>query len=178
MLTVLLGGARSGKSALAVRLASEAGTPVTFLATAEALDGEMAARIATHRASRPPTWSTVEEPLHVEAALSGAPAASTVVLDCLTMWVANLLGAGASDDDILTSAAALSDLAAHRAGLVVAVSNEVGSGIVPASAISRQYRDLLGQVNTLFALRATEAFLVVAGCLLALKRLPVGGPAA
>lgn len=180
MLTLLLGGARSGKSALAVRSACAGPAPVTFLATAEALDEEMARRIARHRAERPASWATVQEPLEVEKAFLDIADSATVVLDCLTLWVANLLGAGYEDDDVLLMAGAVAALAADRPGEVIAVSNEVGSGIVPTdNLLSRRYRDLLGQVNMVFAERAAEAFLVVAGRVLALQPLspPVPVPA-
>ena len=125
-LVVLLGGARSGKSALALRLASESGAAVTVVATAEALDEEMASRIAAHRAERPPEWTVVEEPLELAAAIEAVPAGETLVIDCLSLWVANVLERGGS----LQGAAAV---AAARLGLTVAVSNEVGLGVVPAT---------------------------------------------
>jgi adenosyl cobinamide kinase/adenosyl cobinamide phosphate guanylyltransferase len=174
MLTLLLGGARSGKSALALRLAHEAGAPVTFVATAEAGDEEMAARIATHRAERPRGWVTVEEPVHLQAALSSVPDDATVVVDCLTLWVANLTGTGMGDSDVVERAAAVAALAAARPAPVVVISNEVGWGIVPADAPTRRYRDLLGRVNATFALHAQQAFLVVAGRALALHELLPG----
>jgi len=171
MLTVLLGGARSGKSALALEIASQAGDPVTFIATAEALDDEMTARIATHRATRPPGWATVEEPLHLGAALGAVADGWTAVVDCLTIWVANLVGAGKSDEEILLAANEVVRLATARPDLVVAVSNEVSWGIVPADPATRRYRDLLGRVNAAFALAAERPLLVVAGCLVPLRRL-------
>ncbi|HTV11411.1 MAG TPA: bifunctional adenosylcobinamide kinase/adenosylcobinamide-phosphate guanylyltransferase [Acidimicrobiales bacterium] len=170
MLALLVGGARSGKSDLAVRLAMARGGPVTFIATAQALDEEMSARIAAHRAARPVQWLTVEEPLQLQAALSSGGRARTVILDCLTLWVANLLGSGASDADVLSRASDLAASAADGDGLVLVVSNEVGAGIVPADPLTRRYRDLLGEVNVLFAGAAEEAFLVVAGRLLSLER--------
>jgi adenosyl cobinamide kinase/adenosyl cobinamide phosphate guanylyltransferase len=163
MLTLLLGGARSGKSALAVQLASRVPSPATLIATGEALDDEMAERIAHHRAERPASWPTVEEPVGVESALQAIDSGTTIVIDCLTLWVANLLGAGRSDADVLNSAKQVALLAAERPGRTIAVSNEVGSGIVPGDALSRRYRDLLGRVNTVFSDHAGEAFLVVAG---------------
>ncbi len=162
-LTLLIGGARSGKSALAVRLASSGSSPITLVATAEALDDEMAARIASHRSERPSTWATVEEPLDLGSALSSTTDEGTVVIDCLTLWVANLLGAGRTDAEVLASAGTVAVLAGERPGKVVVVSNDVGSGIVPVDALSRRYRDLLGRVNSVFAEQAADAFLVVAG---------------
>jgi adenosyl cobinamide kinase/adenosyl cobinamide phosphate guanylyltransferase len=162
-LVVLLGGARSGKSARAVELAARSEASVTFVATAEARDDEMAARIADHRASRPEAWRTVEEPLDLLAAVSAAEPGGTVVVDCLSLWAANALERGDSDADVEAHAAAAAAAAAARPGLTVAVSNEVGLGIVPQTALGRRYRDLLGRVNAIWVEAADEASLVVAG---------------
>jgi adenosyl cobinamide kinase/adenosyl cobinamide phosphate guanylyltransferase len=167
-LTVLLGGARSGKSALAVRLAAESGRPVVYVATGEAGDEEMAERIASHRAERPASWVTVEEPLDLERALHGAATEAAVVVDCLTLWTANALGAGQSAGQIEAAATQTAALAAARPGPTIVVSNEVGMGIVPDSPLARAYRDLLGRVNALFAAEANRACLVVAGRVLEL----------
>jgi adenosylcobinamide kinase / adenosylcobinamide-phosphate guanylyltransferase len=162
-LTVLLGGARSGKSALAVRLAAGWDGPVTVVVTAEARDAEMAERIRRHRAERPGGWRTVEAPRELEAALAGAPAAAFVLLDCLTLWVANLMEQGLRDEQVMGLARSAAAVAAARTAPTVAVSNEVGAGIVPADAGSRRYRDLLGQVNAAWAAAADRALLLVAG---------------
>lgn len=167
-LTVLLGGARSGKSALALRRAEATGAPVVFVATAEALDAEMEERIARHRAERNPAWTTVEEPLEMARAIAEAPARACVVLDCLSLWVANLVQAGLGEEEIAVRAAEAAGLAAGRAGPALAVSNEVGMGVVPEYELGRRYRDLLGRVNAVWAERAEEALLVVAGRTLAL----------
>jgi adenosylcobinamide kinase / adenosylcobinamide-phosphate guanylyltransferase len=172
MLVVVLGGARSGKSALAVRWASAAGQPVTFVATAEAGDAEMARRIAHHRAERPPSWATEESPLDLSGPLQRVTAPATVVIDCLTLWVANVTAAGWDEETVVKAAAQTAAAAARRPGLVLAVSNEVGSGIVPASASVRRYRDLLGRVNAVFAGAAHHAYLVVAGLVLPLGPAP------
>jgi adenosylcobinamide kinase / adenosylcobinamide-phosphate guanylyltransferase len=171
-LTLLLGGARSGKSALAVRLAGGWAGPVAFVATAEARDPEMAERIARHRAARPGGWATVEAPRELEAALDRVPADAFVVLDCLTLWVANLLEAGLPDGEVERRAAAAAANAAARAAPTVAVSNEVGWGIVPAEPPTRRYRDLLGRVNSTWAAAAEVALLLVAG-----RALPLADPA-
>jgi len=151
-LVVYVGGARSGKSRLAVERARDAGAPVVFIATGEAGDDEMADRIARHRAERPAGWQTVEEPLELARALREAPAHATVLVDCLSLWVAN----GGRGDDAVQAAAA-------REALTIAVTNEVGLGIVPDNALARAYRDDLGRVNAAWAAAADEAYFVVAG---------------
>jgi adenosyl cobinamide kinase/adenosyl cobinamide phosphate guanylyltransferase len=155
-LVVLLGGARSGKSTRAVNLAAYAGAPVTFVATGEARDAEMEARIDAHRRARPAAWTTVEEPLDLRGALESAPAGDTLVVDCLSLWVANMLEQGSEPDDLAPAAAA-------RQGLTIAVSNEVGLGIVPANELARRYRDVLGRVNAAWVAASDEAYLCVAG---------------
>jgi adenosylcobinamide kinase/adenosylcobinamide-phosphate guanylyltransferase len=167
-LLFLLGGARSGKSALAVRLAREHGGRVVFVATAEPRDDEMRARIQAHRAERPSEWQTVEEPIEVRETIDRAPADALVVVDCLTLWTSNLLDSGHAADEIETEALATAVTAAARAALVVAVSNEVGLGIVPAMPLGRLYRDMLGRTNAHFAAAAERSALVVAGRVLEL----------
>jgi adenosylcobinamide kinase / adenosylcobinamide-phosphate guanylyltransferase len=162
-LTLLLGGARSGKSALAARLAGRWDGPVTVVVTGQARDAEMAERIRRHRAGRPGHWRTVEAPREPEAALAAAPADTFVVLDCLTLWVANLTEQGLDDGRVEAMARSAAATAAARAAPTVAVSNEVGAGIVPADALSRRYRDLLGQVNAIWAAASDQALLLVAG---------------
>lgn len=158
---LLLGGARSGKSATAVRLAAESGAPVTFIATANAGDGEMAERIGRHREARPPAWKTVEAPLDLLGAVRSAGRSDFLVIDCLTLWVSNLLEHGASAVDIDTAADdVVRELQDRRS---VVVTNEVGLGIVPVNALARQFRDVLGSVNARFAEAAERAVLMVAG---------------
>lgn len=159
-LIVLLGGARSGKSRLAVERALKTGKPVTFVATGEAGDDEMRERIERHKAERPHEWRTIEEPRDVARALASVAPEETVILDCLSFWVANTLGA--ESDGALEAAVA-------RPGLTIAVSNEVGMGIVPDNALAREYRDALGRVNAAWAGAADEAYLVVAGRTLTLS---------
>lgn len=162
---LLTGGARSGKSALAVALAQRDGGDVVFVATGQPGDDEMAARIARHRAERPPRWTTIEEPLRLEEAIGAADPQACLIVDCLSLWVANLL---ATSDAIAQAAAAAADVAAARPGTTIVVTNEVGLGVVPATPLGRAYRDVLGRVNAIWAERAGEAYLVVAGRLLAL----------
>ena len=166
--TFLLGGARSGKSSLAVELARAWRGPVTLIATGEAGDDAMAQRIALHRAERPAAWTTVEEPLELQRALEAVPAEDAVVIDCLSLWIANLIGRGDGDAEIEALGRAGAEAAAARASLTVAVSNEVGLGIVPATELGRRYRDILGRVNADWAAAAGDAALVVAG-----RRLPL-----
>lgn len=162
-LTVLLGGARSGKSRLAVELAMAVGAPVTFVATAEARDAEMAERIRVHRAGRPESWVTVEEPHALEEALAGVDRGHAVIIDCLSLWVANALERGDDPETVLETAARAAEAAASRSPFTVAVSNEVGLGIVPATPLGRAYRDLLGSVNQVWVEASADAALVVAG---------------
>lgn len=162
-LVVLLGGARSGKSRLALHLAARWKGPVTFVATAEARDGEMSERIARHRAERPTSWTTVEEPVALEAALAGAPEDACVVVDCLALWVSNLLELGLGPDECERAAAAAAATAAARTATTIVVGNEVGLGIVPATPLGRDYRDVLGRVNQILVQAADAAALVVAG---------------
>jgi adenosylcobinamide kinase/adenosylcobinamide-phosphate guanylyltransferase len=169
-LVVLLGGARSGKSQLAVQLAARASAPVVFLATGEAGDEEMADRIARHRQERPASWSTVEEPVELEQAVAGAAGESTLIVDCLSLWVSNLIETRTAQE-IEAVASAAAHVAAARPGLTVAVSNEVGLGIVPDNALARDYRDVLGRVNALWVAAADEAYFVVAGRTIKLEEL-------
>jgi adenosylcobinamide kinase / adenosylcobinamide-phosphate guanylyltransferase len=166
-LVFLLGGARSGKSALAVELAARTGGPVIFLATGEARDGEMAQRLDRHRSERPAAWETVEEPLELEAALARIVADAAVVLDCVSLWVANLLERG--DDDIEERNERVVAHAQGRNAPTIVVSNEVGLGVVPVSELGRRYRDVLGRVNAAWAAGADEALFVVAGRALRLE---------
>ena len=170
-LTLLLGGARSGKSALAVRLASTSGRPVVVVATAEARDEEMAERIRRHREERPVDWSTIEEPLDLHEAIGGLHDDAFVILDCLSLWVSNAMESGVSDDEIVEQARGVAAALAARQAPAVTVTNEVGLGIVPTNELARRYRDVLGRVNVAFAEAADAAYLVVAG-----KALPLEEP--
>ena len=164
-LVLLIGGARSGKSRLALERAEQEARPVCFIATGEALDAEMTDRIERHRAERPAAWTTVEEPVELERALAGVPEGATVIVDCLSLWVSNVFESRPVEE--LSAAAAR--VAAARPGLTIAVTNEVGLGIVPDNALARDYRDALGRVNAQWAAAADEAHLVVAGRTLSLR---------
>jgi adenosyl cobinamide kinase/adenosyl cobinamide phosphate guanylyltransferase len=168
-LVVLLGGARSGKSSLALELATAAGTEVAVVATAEALDDEMAERIAAHRAERPDGWVTVEEPLELERALGSVDPRWVCIVDCVSLWVSNLLLRGDEPGAVEEAARRCSSLAAERPGLTVAVTNEVGLGVVPATPLGRTYRDVLGVVNSAWVDASVRAAFVVAGRILPLE---------
>ena len=167
-LVVLLGGARAGKSALALDLAARWNGPVAYIATAQGRDEEMTARIARHRAERPQSWSTIEEPVALGDALAAVPDGQAAIVDCLTVWVSNVLERGDEDDAIVAEAERIARSAAARTAPVIAVTNEVGLGIVPANPLARSYRDLLGAVNRAFVGQSERAALVVAGRLLTL----------
>ncbi len=169
-LVVLLGGARSGKSRLAVEVGLRFGGDVVFVATAEARDEEMAERIARHRQERPASWQLVEEPRELAAVEALSPERpELVIVDCLPLWLSNLLERGASDDEALEQAAAVAWRARERPGPVIVVTNEVGFGVVPATPLGRRFRDLLGGVNRLFVGESERALLVVAGRALRLE---------
>src|SRR5262245_35894653 len=169
-LTVLIGGARSGKSALAQRMGEAWEGPVVVVATTRPDEPGMADRIRRHRADRPPAWRTVEEPIAVADALRGAPAGALVLVDCLTVWTSNLLAAGRTPAEVEAEATRAADVAAGREAPAVAVTNEVGMGVHPVTELGRAYRDVLGQVNVAWAAAADEALLVVAGRALPLVR--------
>ncbi len=164
-LTLILGGARSGKSSFALKKASEAGTRRAFVATAEAVDEEMAERIKRHRAERGNQWSTYEEPLCLSGLISEISGSFDVILiDCLTIWLSNLMAKGYQDEEILKEVKALSNsLADLRGCSVFAVSNEVGLSVVPENPLARRFRDIAGWANQVFADAAEEVYFVISG---------------
>ena len=171
-LVFIAGGARSGKSAYALRRASTGpGCPgrKVYIATAQALDAEMAARIDAHRFDRGGEWETVEEPLDVAAAVAGLGAGSAIVIDCLTLWLSNLLHSGMDDEKIKEAVCSLAKTCAASPSVVIAVSNEVGQGLVPENPLARRFRDLSGWMNQRMASEAAEAWLVACGIPLKLK---------
>jgi len=171
VLTLLVGGVRSGKSSLAVAIGRRHPGPVVFLATAQPFDDELALRVQRHRDERPPHWLTVEEPVELAAAIEGAADDALLVVDCLTVWMGNLAHhqplQHLRDDAARDVVAAL----AARRGSTVVVSNEVGMGIVPEHASGRDYRDELGRLNQAVASIAGRTLFLVAG-----RALPLDDP--
>ena len=165
--TLVLGGARSGKSRYAERLIEGAAKCGTYLATAEASDVEMAERIAAHRARRSPFWRTVEEPLALASAIAAhAEPERPILVDCLTLWLSNLLLTDKQADE---EGRALCSVLRDAAGPVVLVSNEVGMGLVPETSLGRNFRDAAGLLNQDVAALADRVVFVAAGLPLVLK---------
>lgn len=172
-LILLLGGARSGKSRLAEELAGRAGGPVTYLATAEATDPEMEHRIRIHQSRRPPNWRTTEAPIDLPSALAASVAApGIVIVDCLGVWLGNLLHRGHGEEEIRRRFSQLLASWETRRATCIVVTPEVGLGLIPETPLGRRYRDLLGELNQRVAESADRAYLVVAGRALPLE----GGP--
>lgn len=180
-IVLVTGGARSGKSSFAERLAGGTGPRVAYLATAQALDAEMAERIALHQRRRPSGWQTFECPLAAETVLPAAAASADAVLfDCLTVYISNLMfseAAGATPElrrELVQEKIGLLLTAAQAAAIpVVFVTNEVGQGIVPDNALAREYRDLAGLVNQQVAAVADEVYWVICGLAVDVKKLAV-----
>jgi adenosylcobinamide kinase/adenosylcobinamide-phosphate guanylyltransferase len=166
---LVTGGARSGKSRFAQEAAESIEGPLHFLATAQAHDEDMRARIDRHRADRGARWSTVEAPLALEAAVAGLPAGGAVLVDCLTLWCANLLLAGADEPAIVARAHGLVAALEALGRPAFVVTNEVGLGVVPENALARRYRDALGRANQVVARGSTKVSLLVAGIPLAVR---------
>jgi adenosylcobinamide kinase/adenosylcobinamide-phosphate guanylyltransferase len=169
------GGARSGKSRYALARATgfARGGTATFIATAEAFDDEMKARIARHREERGAALRTVEAPIELAAALDAASGPHVVLVDCLTLWLSNLLVRGASLDEALERVEGLRGAIARRAGPIVLVTNEVGMGLVPETPLGRTFRDLSGMAHQRLARDADEVHHCVLGMVLRLRPAPV-----
>jgi adenosylcobinamide kinase / adenosylcobinamide-phosphate guanylyltransferase len=175
----ILGGARSGKSRRAIA-AQPAGARVAFLATAQPGDADMAARIARHQAERPSKWTTVEEPFEVPARLAALRGVDAAIIDCITVWIGNRVLRGDTDEAILTGADLLAALVPRCGFDVTLVSNEVGEGVHPETAIGVRFRDLLGITNQRLAAACEHVVLMVAGLPLTIKApgtFEHGGPA-
>jgi len=170
-LALILGGARSGKSRYGLSLATRFPAPRLFIATGEAKDAEMAARIAAHQQEREPGWETREEPLNLADALAGAQGRyGAILVDCLTMWVSNLmLREGISQAEIESECACLVQTLAATGTPTVLISNEVGLGIVPENRLAREFRDRAGWLHQRLAQVADLVVLVVAGVPLVIK---------
>ena len=170
-LTLVLGGARSGKSRYAEGLVTALGGPRVYIATSQVWDAEMAERVATHRDDRGPDWTTVEEPRDLTGVLRAHAADGTgVLVDCLTLWLTNLMMAEA---DVAAESAALVELLPTLPGRVVLVSNEVGMGIVPDNALARRFRDHAGRLHQSIAAVAPRVVLTVASLPMFVKGTPV-----
>ncbi len=166
----ITGGARSGKSAFAERLARDLGARRAYLATAQALDAEMVARIEHHRSRRGDAWDTFEEPLAVaELVRKLAGRYEVLLLDCLTLWLSNIMARNGRDDDIHADVRDLSAALREFGGAAIVVSNEVGFGIVPDNPLARRFRDLAGFANQRIAQEADEAYLLTAGIPMKIK---------
>jgi adenosylcobinamide kinase / adenosylcobinamide-phosphate guanylyltransferase len=165
-LTLVIGGARSGKSAFAERLVIASARPRRYIATAEAWDDEMRERIAQHQRDRAGDWTTVEAPLDLPAALAAASTAEVVLIDCATLWLTNHLLA---DHDLSAETARLVTALAASPAPVLVVSNETGWGIVPDNALARRFRDAQGRLNQRLAAEAGLVVTVIAGLPLVLK---------
>jgi len=159
-LILITGGCRSGKSAFAMKTAGK--SRALYIATAEPLDCEMRLRIRNHKKQRPGSWTTVEEPVQVARAIRRSPA-GTIIVDCLTLWVSNLLAKRKDFSESRAAKEAVRLASACGKGKVILVTNEVGLGIVPADPQTRLYRDCLGRVNQVLARRADKVFFMVSG---------------
>ncbi|TAN63685.1 bifunctional adenosylcobinamide kinase/adenosylcobinamide-phosphate guanylyltransferase [bacterium] len=166
----ITGGARSGKSAFALKLAGAFSSEgMVYVATAAPGDDEMKKRIAEHRAVRGPRWQTIEAPVNLTAVITGANTAGVIVIDCLTLWISNLMMNGRGDKDIISEAEAFFSACSANSASVVIVSNEVGLSIVPENALARRFRDVSGVVSQMAAKAASDAYICVAGIPLKLK---------
>lgn len=165
-LTFIVGGARSGKSAHAERMATSRPSPWIYIATAQAYDDEMRERIALHRARRGEGWVTIDAPLDLAGAIQALPDRQPVLIDCLTLWLTNHMLA---EHDLETECKGLTDVLSSPRGPWFVVSNEVGLGIVPDNALARRFRDIAGRLNQRVAAVADSVLMMVAGLPLKVK---------
>lgn len=176
--TVILGGARSGKSSYAERLIDMSGLPKTYIATAQVWDDEMRDRVDQHKTARGPEWQTIESPFGINKTLYDMPPGRAVLLDCVTLWLSNVMIADDDADSVVHINSEVDQLIqtiTQCKSPVVVVSNEVGQGIVPENALARRFRDVHGRMNQRLAAQADLAVLVTAGLPLVLKgELPKG----
>lgn len=169
-LTLVLGGAASGKSAFAENLVLQGSGAPVYIATAQVFDDEMAAKVSRHREQRGPDWITIEEPLDVPTALAGCAPEQAVLIDCATLWLTNIV---LGDHDIAAHTNRLCDALRACSAPVVIVSNETGQGIVPDNALARKFRNAQGTLNQIIAAQADLVVTIMAGLPLVLKgRLP------
>ncbi len=176
--TLIIGGARSGKSTLAQEMALKAGGNVLFVATAEAGDEDMKKRIEMHRKSRPPDWVTLEATTHIGSqVIKNIGKAQTVIIDCVTLLINNIFmryddktDADLAEQEVTAEIKELLDCIERSDAHFIIVTNEVGLGVVPADRVSRLYRDILGRANQMLAEHADEVYLLVAGIPLLLKK--------
>lgn len=160
---LITGGARSGKSTFAETKAQALAVPTAFIATATAFDAEMSQRIANHRSIRPPAWTTVEEPLHIAQSLKSLSDFGTVILDCLTVWLGNTMHHQWEDEQISEEIGNFVEELRLRPMNTLIVTNDAGLGIVPADAMTRHYRDLLGKINSQVAAACDHTLFFSAG---------------
>jgi adenosylcobinamide kinase/adenosylcobinamide-phosphate guanylyltransferase len=168
-LTLVLGGARSGKSRHAQILAMATPPPWTYVATAQALDEEMGERIAKHKAARGDGWSTIEEPIELARAVAEAPGSAPVVVDCITLWLSNMM---LGQHDVDAAVARVIKCLDGRKAPTIVVSSEVGAGLVPETPLGRAFRDRAGLINQHLAVNAHQVLFMVAGLAMPLKAVP------
>jgi adenosylcobinamide kinase / adenosylcobinamide-phosphate guanylyltransferase len=176
-IVLVTGGSRSGKSAFAQKLAESSPGPRAFIATCPVLDDEMRERIRKHQeARRGRGWDTIEEPLDIRGAITKAHQYSTLIVDCLTLWINNLLfeaeksGRSISETDIALDCQALITACEQHPGIIICVTNEVGMGIIPENPLARHYRDLAGRCNQIIAEASARVVLLVSGQPIEIKR--------
>lgn len=165
----VIGGARSGKSRFAAEIAKKSKCKTAFIATCEALDNEMKKRISLHKKNRPSSWRTIDEPLDLFSAVKKAKNADCIIIDCLTLWVSNLMLKNKTEPAIIKEINSITGHLKKIPGKSIIVSNEVGLGIVPDNKLARDFRDIAGRLNQLFAEKADQVFMMHAGIPLQLK---------